>query len=466
MKQEITDNNPSISQGKINANIGSKLTEIFRKKVEDGKLKLEDIFTSDELNDIESENITFIKKLISKILSEYKITDNRKYLSELQELKKLQGNIGAVVTTNYDRFLEKEVFDNFDIFVEQSQYYMTECFGIGEIYKIHGSIELPNSIIFNAEDYERFNSDLKVIAAKLLNLALDYPIIFIGYSLEDENVLKILDTLIKSLTSHQLELLSENLIYVEWKYKEEELKESIKTIDRDGKTLKITCISTDNFFVLYKHLSKFMPAERPERVRKYKKMIRQLITINNSGEATIIANDNLDKLKSDGKLVVAFGTREKFAKKGITGINTDNIIKWVLDQRNDISENEAISIFEDFYLSTRVSAGNYIPMFFIARFTNKFDDNEKLNTMKKNIQKWVDDINEDKKINLYNNYDSLINNRDNLANYKYIKSIVKAFSNNNIDYEQCLNLLIDLNENEKLIKDSYFRKAVAYLDMK
>ena len=77
---------------------------------------------------------------------------------------------------------------------------MTECMGIGEVYKIHGSVDSPNSLVFTSEDYASFENNLKVIAAKLLNLALEYPIIFIGYSLEDENVLKIFETLIESLT--------------------------------------------------------------------------------------------------------------------------------------------------------------------------------------------------------------------------------------------------------------------------
>lgn len=466
MRQEITDTMPTESKGKINAEIGSRLTKIFREKVLRGEILLENIFTDEEIKRIETENITFSKMLISKRLSKYEITDNKKYLSELSELRKLQNNIGAVVTTNYDRFLEKEIFNNFDVFVEQSQYYMTECVGIGEIYKIHGSVSSPNSLIFNTEDYNNFENNLRVIAAKLLNLALEYPIIFIGYSLEDDNILSILETLVNALTKSQLDVLSQNLIYVDWKFREEKLRESKRIVSRNGKSLELTCITTDNYFVLYKHLLKFTPAEKPERVRKYKKMIHHLIEVNNSGEATIIANDNLDKLKADGKLVVAFGKREKFAKVGIIGINTDNIIKWVLEQNNSITEDEANSIFEDYYLTTRVPSGNYVPMFFIAKFTGKYNKNDKLNTMKNNLQNWIDTINADTNIPLYNDYASLENNPDNLPNYKYIRGIIKAYSKDQINYDECLKLLVALNSDQNQIKNTDFRKAVAYLDMK
>lgn len=467
MKQEITDTLPYESKGKINAEIGSKLTRIFREKVLNGEIKLEDIFTEEEIHKIEAENITFVKMLISKRLLSYELTANKRYLNEFNEFKKLRNNIGAVITTNYDKFLEKEIFNNFDVFVEQSQYYMTDCVGIGEVYKIHGSVETPNSLIFNSEDYKNFEDNLRVVAAKLLSLALEYPIVFLGYSLEDDNILAIFETLVSSLNKKQLEELSKNLIYVEWKSKEFNLSESKKTITRNGKFLEYTCITTDNFFVLFKYLLKFTPAEKPERVRKYKKMIQHLIVSSNGGEATIIAEDNLDKLKNDGKLVVAFGQRERFAQKGVIGIGTEDIIKWVLEQENDIPKDYANSIFKDFYLKSRISSNYYIPMFYIAKFTDDYKDNGKLLTMKSNLENWVERINFDKNIISFNSFEEIRNSIDSMTLYKCIQSIVKSYYNNSINYAECLTLLKELYSNESLIiKNSDFRKAIAYLDLK
>lgn len=465
MQQEITDSTPSESIGVINAKIGSKLTKVFREKVINGEINLESIFSDEEINIIKRDKITFVKMLISKKLSSYETTDNPKYLSELTELKKLQANIGAVVTTNYDKFLENEIFNNFDVFVEQSQYYMTECTGIGEIYKIHGSVSSPNSIIFNWEDYKNFEDNLKVVAAKLLNLSLEYPIIFIGYSLEDENILKILNTLVDSLTEEQIDILSKNLIYVEWKKSEEYLRENEKSINKDGKNLKLTCITTDNYFVLYKHLQKFIPAEKPERVRKYKKMIQQLILNNNKGVASIIANDNLDKLNSEGKLVIAFGEMNTFAHEGVIGIKTEDLIKWVLEQKNDITQDLANSIFKDFYLTTKVAAGHYVPMFYISKFTDKYNNEQKLLNMKKNLNDWIERINNNGNFKLFNNTDELKKASSKLAIYKYISCIMKSYYNNLISYDECLFLLNELNNKESLLKDSNFRKAISYIDL-
>lgn len=466
MRQEITDSFPSESKGKINAELGSKLTKIFRDKVINGDLQLESIFTDEEISRIEKDNITFAKMLISKKLSKYEITTKKRFQSEIAEFRKLQNTIGAVVTTNYDRFLEVDIFNNFDVFVEQSQYYMTESVGIGEIYKIHGSIESPNSMVFNTEDYQNFNDNLRVIAAKLLNLALEYPIIFMGYSLEDDNVISILNTLVSALNEKQLETLSENLIYVEWKAKEEHLTESKRTITRDGKSLEFTCISTDNYFVLYKHLLKFTPAERPTKVRKYKKMIQELIIGNNSGKPTIIGNNKLDELKDSGNLVVAFGKIDEFAHMGIVGLKGDDIVKWVMEQKNDISKEFAEAIFKDFYLKSNIPAGNYIPMFYIGKFTTKHKRDEKIKTLKANLTQWVDRLNKDSNITLYTTYDSLKDNPDNLAEYKYISCIVKSYSNDLISYDECLQLLKAIYFDPSFKISSVFRKAVSYLDMK
>ena len=39
-------------------------------------------------------------------------------------------------------------------------------------------------------------------------------------------------------------------------------KESEKTIHKNGKTLRMTNISTDNYLVLFKYLQKFIPSEK------------------------------------------------------------------------------------------------------------------------------------------------------------------------------------------------------------
>lgn len=63
---------------------------------------------------------------------------------------------------------------------------------IGEIFKIHGCISDPLSIVINEADYQRFNEDHKYLSAKLLTYFVEHPLIFIGYRAEDPNIKEIL----------------------------------------------------------------------------------------------------------------------------------------------------------------------------------------------------------------------------------------------------------------------------------
>lgn len=66
------------------------------------------------------------------------------------------------------------------IYVGQSQLIFSAIQGIAEIYKIHGSVEVPESIVINEEDYVEFERKSTYLAAKLMTIFMEYPIIFMG----------------------------------------------------------------------------------------------------------------------------------------------------------------------------------------------------------------------------------------------------------------------------------------------
>lgn len=81
---------------------------------------------------------------------------NTEYQTEIDKLKEIsEKSITGVITTNYDSFLE-DIFSGFTKYVGQSQLIFSAIQGIAEIYKIHGSVELPDSLVINEEDYLRF----------------------------------------------------------------------------------------------------------------------------------------------------------------------------------------------------------------------------------------------------------------------------------------------------------------------
>lgn len=96
-------------------------------------------------------------------------------------------NPPAIITTNYDSALET-IHKGYQVYGSQSEMISSSLQNIGEIYKIHGTVSNHGSIVLTREDYNRFEQRNKYLIAKLLTIFTENPIVFIGYSLSDENI--------------------------------------------------------------------------------------------------------------------------------------------------------------------------------------------------------------------------------------------------------------------------------------
>ena len=107
------------------------------------------------------------------------------YREELDIFSKM--NPPAIITTNYDSALEN-IYKGYRVYGSQSEMISASLQNVGEIYKIHGTVSNHGSIVLTREDYERFEQRNKYLIAKLLTIFTENPIVFIGYSLSDENI--------------------------------------------------------------------------------------------------------------------------------------------------------------------------------------------------------------------------------------------------------------------------------------
>lgn len=108
--------------------------------------------------------------------------------AEIAALKAISPH--AIVTTNYDEILEP-LFPEYERVVGQKilrQPYLS----IGEIFKIHGCVSDPLSLVLTKEDYAAFENDKKYLSAKLLTYFAEHPLIFVGYSATDQNIRSVL----------------------------------------------------------------------------------------------------------------------------------------------------------------------------------------------------------------------------------------------------------------------------------
>ncbi|CAM3415386.1 hypothetical protein GCM10016272_01570 [Psychrobacter glaciei] len=142
----------------------------------------------------------YIKYVVSKYFEEVTNSidlESNDHKDEIESLRKIKPH--AVITTNYDGALEV-IFDEHQKIVGQ-QVIRANYTSYGEILKIHGCYEDSNSIVLTHEDYEYFNEKKKYLSSKLLTYFAEHPLFFLGYSLNDQNIINILSDIDEILAS-------------------------------------------------------------------------------------------------------------------------------------------------------------------------------------------------------------------------------------------------------------------------
>ncbi|WP_220396224.1 SIR2 family protein [Arenimonas terrae] len=188
-----------------------------------------------------------------------------KYYQEFEMLAGL--NVDGVITTNWDQLLE-QIFTGYKVFIGQKELLFSNPQQIGEIYKIHGCSTRPSSLVLTADDYREFNDRNAYLAAKLITIFVEHPIIFIGYSLADENIASLLRAIALCIGREQVEQLRRNLIFVQRPRADapEGVSDTYLTID--GVQIPLVLVSTDDLRPLFEALSE-VKRKIPARVLRY-----------------------------------------------------------------------------------------------------------------------------------------------------------------------------------------------------
>lgn len=176
---------------------------------------------------------------------------------ELEKFSALSHNsIAGIITTNYDTLLES-LFD-FTTYIGQEKLLFSSVQGISEIYKIHGCATDPNSIIINSTDYNKLRARSKYLAAKLLTIFVEHPIVFIGYSLSDEDIKEILDNIALCLNTEQLEAFETRFVFIDMlsaQSPDEYVISSVSYHTASGKDFPMTKIQIKDYGKIYEALS-------------------------------------------------------------------------------------------------------------------------------------------------------------------------------------------------------------------
>jgi len=285
----------------FNNEITRTLDEDFLKKVKNG------------LSPFKAEMAAYIKR--NSVVEE-------KYKQEIEMLSKLsEKNIAGVITTNYDEFIENN-FIGYTKFVGQKQLIFSAIQGIAEIFKIHGSVEDPDSLIINERDYIDFDQKSAYLAAKLMTIFMEYPIIFMGYSISDVNIQKIIKSLIGCLDMQQIKTLEDRFVFVEYQPGKVGIEVSPYTIMVDDKPLSTKRVVVEDFKLIYKALEG-KKSKLPVRIlRRFKQELYDFTVTNMPTSSMRVASIEDDRIQ-DEELVMAIGRYSDYGLRGLHGLKAD-----------------------------------------------------------------------------------------------------------------------------------------------
>lgn len=225
-----------------------------------------EVLTSDKYYDFRERHkdelkgkVSALKIAISEHLSDCKIPDDNEELKLLEKLAKR--SVSGIITTNYDNLLDK-LFPKFDKYIGQEELIFANITGIGEIYKIHGDITVPSSLVLTSKDYENFEEKLD---------ALKNRMIFVEYS-ETEKI---------SEFSMQFE---------------------------NGNNVKMNCIFTNDFVQIYNAVLSIKSKYNPSVLRLLRKDIYEIANSSKPTERIVATGfENLDDISEAEQFILGVG---------------------------------------------------------------------------------------------------------------------------------------------------------------
>ena len=168
-------------------------------------------------------------------------------------------------------------FPDYKVFVRQEELLFANPQSIGEIYKIHGSASDPQSLVLTAEDYAQFNDRNPYLAAKLVPIFVEHPIIFFGYSITDPHIRALISSIAKCLPQNKIDAFRQNLIFIQRTEGDEEPVIEKTTIQSGEFSVTMTVAKFADFGQVYAALSK-PKRKMPARVlRFFKEQLYELV---------------------------------------------------------------------------------------------------------------------------------------------------------------------------------------------
>lgn len=240
---------------------------------------------------------------------------NSTFSGEIHKLKEISiQNISGIITTNYDTFFE-ELFDGYKVFVGQDELIFSQLQGIAEIYKIHGSVSNPESIVINSNDYKKYKEKSKYLSAKLMTIFMEYPIIFMGYSISDSDIQMLLSDIVECLPHNKIDILKDRFVFVTYDAQMDGIDISSLSMTFGTDIIEMTKITTSDFSDIYSALKEKKAAFPVKLLRRFKDDLYEF-ALTSQTRSTIQVAPLTDQRINEETLALTIG----LAKTGVYGL--------------------------------------------------------------------------------------------------------------------------------------------------
>ena len=366
-----------------------------------------------------NEQVSRFKILLSRIFSGMELKEGVD--EELNELKKARKNVGSVITTNYDDLVER-IFDfnpliGNDILLSNPY---------GSVYKIHGCIKHPGSIIITDSDYEQFELRYELIRAQLLSLFIHNPIVFLGYNLSDDNIKKILKTIFSYVVPNTdlAEQIKQNFLLVEYVPGSENTIVQEHDIDVGGVTgtIRINKLRTDNYIALFQAISGLTLPISAMDVRKVQTIVKEIYA---GGSIRVEITEDIDKLKNSDR-ILAIGSSKTISYQYLTLSEMTQKYFDIVDESNSA----LISTIN----KQKIAKNQFFPVFgFSLIYDGIVNVDEKKGFQRDNLNRYIESQ-ASKRVNDHTTIAQILED-DGIANTFKCPSIMYAVSNRQIDLD-------------------------------
>ena len=325
-----------------------------------GKFKhINDIFYENMANGI---NLSRFKIYIAELFSKLEFREDM--AEELKNLKKIRKNVGSIITTNYDGLIEN-IFE----FTKLIGNNILLSNPYGSVYKIHGCYENPQKIIITDRDYLAFDNKFELIRAQLLSLFIHNPIIFLGYSVGDDNIKKILKTIFSYVepNSDLATKIKNNFLLVEYgKEIDNEIISEHDIVLEGDLTIRINKIKTDNFSSIYNAVSDLNLPVTALDIRKVQNIVKEIYA---GGEIKVSITEDLDTLKNGDKILAIGSTKTISYHYETASELLSNYFK-IIDESNS----QILNLIDKY----KIQSAQYFPIFGFEKINNEIASAMKL----------------------------------------------------------------------------------------